>query len=81
MYRAYWGMELNPFDKEIPEKQFFKSNDFNEMTKRLEYLKNVKGIGLFTGLPGTGKTACCRAFVNGLNPSLYKVAYLIIFTA
>lgn len=80
MYRAYWGMECNPFDKEIPEKQFYKNNDFNEMTKRLEYLKNVKGIGLFTGLPGTGRTACCRAFVNGLNPSLYKVAYLPMTT-
>lgn len=39
MYRAYWGMECNPFDKEIPEKQFYKNNDFNEMTKRLEILK------------------------------------------
>ncbi len=80
MYRAYWGMEFNPFDKGIAEKQFYKNNDFNEMTKRLEYLKNVKGIGLFTGLPGTGKTACLRAFVSGLNPSLYKVAYLPMTT-
>ncbi len=47
-----------------------------ESGKRLEYLRNVKGIGLFTGLPGTGKTACLRAFVSGLNPSLYKVTYL-----
>lgn len=53
MYRAYWGMEFNPFDKEIAEKQFYRNHDFNEMTKRLEYLKNVKGIGLFTGLAGT----------------------------
>lgn len=80
MYRAYWGMEFNPFDKEIAEKQFYKNHDFNEMTKRLEYLKNVKGIGLFTGLAGTGKTACCRAFVSSLNPSLYKVVYLPMTT-
>lgn len=80
MYRAYWGMEFNPFDKEIAEKQFYKTNDFVEMEKRLEYLKNIKGIGLFTGLPGTGKTACCRAFVRGLNPSLYKVVYLPMTT-
>ncbi len=80
MYRAYWGMEFNPFDKEIAEKQFYRDNDFNEMTKRLEYLKNIRGIGLFTGLPGTGKTACLRAFVSGLNPSLYKVIYLPMTT-
>lgn len=80
MYRAYWGMEFNPFDKEITEKQFYKNNDFKEMEKRLEYLRNVRGIGLFTGLPGTGKTACLRAFVNGLNRSLYKVIYLPMTT-
>ena len=80
MYRAYWGMEFNPFDKEIPEKQLYRNQDFHEMTKRLEYLKNVKGIGLFTGLPGTGKTSCLRAFVNSLNPSLYKVVYLPMTT-
>lgn len=50
------------------------------MAKRLEYLKNVRGIGLFTGLPGTGKTACCRAFVSSLNPSLYKMIYLPMTT-
>lgn len=80
MYRAYWGMEFNPFDKEIAEKQFYGTRDFHEMAKRLEYLRNVKGIGLFTGLPGTGKTACLRAFVGSLNPNLYKVAYLPMTT-
>lgn len=80
MYRAYWGMEFNPFDKEISEKQFYQGIDYQEMMKRLDYLRNVRGIGLFTGLPGTGKTACQRAFVNGLNPNLYKVIYLPMTT-
>lgn len=80
MYRAYWGMEFNPFDKEISEKQFYHGTDYNEMMKRLEYLKNVRGIGLFTGLAGTGKTVCQRAFVTSLNPNLYKVVYLPMTT-
>lgn len=80
MYRAYWGMEFNPFDKEISEKQFYHGADFKEMMRRLEYLQNVRGIGLFTGLAGTGKTACQRAFVNSLNPNLYKVVYLPLTT-
>ena len=42
MYRAYWGMEFNPFDKEITEKQFYQGTDYREMMKRLEYLKNVR---------------------------------------
>lgn len=80
MYKAYWGMEFNPFDKEISRKQFYKSGDYQEMTKRLEYLRNIRGIGLFTGLPGTGKTVCLRAFVDGLNPNLYKTVYLPMTT-
>ena len=80
MYRTYWGMEFNPFDKEIGEKQFYHGTDYGEMQKRLEYLKNVKGIGLFTGLPGTGKTVGIRAFVSGLNQNLYKVIYLQMTT-
>lgn len=80
MYRAYWGMEFNPFDKEISEKHFYHGTDYNEMMKRLEYLKNVRGIGLFTGLSGTGKTVCQRAFVSSLNPNLYKVVYLPMTT-
>ena len=76
MYKAYWGMEFNPFDKEIQGKQFYQNTDYQEMMKRLEYLRNIRGIGLFTGLPGTGKTACLRAFVDGLNPNLYKTVYL-----
>lgn len=80
MYRAYWGMEFNPFDKELQEKKFYQGIDYTEMMKRLEYLRNIRGIGLFTGLPGTGKTACLRAFVSGLNPNLYKVVYLQMTT-
>lgn len=80
MYRAYWGMEFNPFDKEITGKQSYKGADYREMMKRLEYLRNVRGIGLFTGLPGTGKTFCQRTFVDSLNPNLYKTIYLPLTT-
>ena len=45
MYRAYWGMEFNPFDKELQEKKFYQGIDYTEMMKRLEYLRNIRGIG------------------------------------
>lgn len=80
MYKAYWGMEFNPFDKEIKETQFYHGMDYKEAMKRLEYLKNVRGIGLFTGVAGTGKTFTLRAFVSGLNPNLYKTIYLPMTT-
>lgn len=80
MYKAYWGMEFNPFDKSIKESDYFQTEDYQEATKRLEYLKNIKGIGLYTGLSGTGKTYSLKAFVHSLNKSLYKVIYLQLTT-
>lgn len=80
MYKTYWGMEFNPFDKGIKEKDYYKTEDFIEASKRLEYLKNIKGIGLFTGLPGTGKTYSLKSFAHTLNPSLYKVIYMQLTT-
>lgn len=80
MYKTYWGMEFNPFEKGIKEAQYFRSEDFTEAAKRLEHLKNIKGIGLLTGLPGTGKTFALKSFVHSLNPNLYKVIYLQLTT-
>lgn len=73
-------MEFNPFDKEIKEKQFYHGTDYKEAMKRLEHLKNIRGIGLFTGLSGTGKTFTLRSFIGGLNPNLYKTVYLPMTT-
>jgi general secretion pathway protein A len=80
MFRAFWGMEFNPFEKGISEKNSFNSDDFKQATARLEHLKSTKGIGLFTGLPGTGKTFTLRCFAASLNPNLYKVAYIPLST-
>ena len=53
----YYALSFNPFDKQcLKEKDGFMSSDFRQMTSRLEYLKNVRGIGVFTARPGMGKT-------------------------
>lgn len=80
MYRAYWNMEFNPFSKEIDIKKLFKTNDFNEALTRLEFLNTTKGIGLFTGNPGSGKTYTIKYFLENLNSGLYKVIYLPLTT-
>lgn len=76
MYRAYWNIEYNPFSKEIGINKIYKTEDFNEAITRLEFLEKVRGIGLFTGVPGTGKTYTIKYFLENLNPGLYKVIYL-----
>ena len=72
MYRAYWNMEYNPFSKEIDVSKLFKTRDFNEALTRLEFLNKTKGIGLFTGSPGSGKTYAIKYFLDNLNSGLNK---------
>jgi len=78
MYRAYWNMEYNPFTKEISTDKLYKTEDFNEAKTRLDFLEKTKGIGLFTGSPGTGKTFTIKHFLEQLNPGLYKVIYIAL---
>ncbi|GEM_PF-6993009 len=49
MYNSYYGLTFNPFDKQqLKEKDHFISRDFNKMTNRLNYLKDIRVIGVFT---------------------------------
>lgn len=55
MYKSYWAMEFNPFtknDKDRIKETYFNSIDFKNASARLDHLKNIKGIGLFTGFSG-----------------------------
>jgi len=83
MYKSYWAMEFNPFtknDKDRIKETYFNSIDFKNASARLDHLKNIKGIGLFTGFSGTGKTFSLRYFANNLNTSLYKLIYIPLST-
>lgn len=85
MYKAYWGMEFNPFKKDINSLEknshkSYESKDFKNAVSRLEYLKTTRGIGLFTGLSGTGKTYTLKTFASNLNTSLYKLVYIPLST-
>ena len=80
MYEPYFGMKLNPFRKDIDIKNTYEFKDFKEVQNRLKYLLNTKGIGLFTGTSGKGKTYSIKYFVKNLNPNLYKIVYLSLST-
>lgn len=54
MYEHFYGLTFNPFDKSSPIKAAFQSKDHFEMLNRLSFLKNTRGIGLFTAPPGMG---------------------------
>ncbi len=76
MFLSFYGMEFNPFDKDIDTKCAFETEDLKIMNNRLEYLKEHPGIALFTGSPGMGKTFSIRNFMYSLNSNLFKPIYI-----
>ncbi|HZJ83163.1 MAG TPA: AAA family ATPase [Clostridia bacterium] len=80
MFKIFYGLTFNPFEKGISEKDCFLSIDHKEMLSRLNYLKDSRGIGLFTASPGMGKTYGLRCFAKTLNPNLYQMVYTCLST-
>ena len=80
MFKSFYGLTFNPFDKSIPEGYAFCSRDHKQMLSRLDYLKNTRGIGLFTAPPGMGKTFALRCFAKTLNPNLFQLSYICLST-
>lgn len=80
MFKSFYSLTFNPFDKSLPESHAFASRDFKQMLSRLDYLKNTRGIGLFTAPPGMGKTFALRCFAKNLNPNLFQLAYICLST-
>jgi len=73
-------MSFNPFEKDIETKYLYETEDLKNAKNRLEFLKQNKGLALFTGDAGIGKTIAIRNFCDSLNPSLFKVVYLSMST-
>lgn len=81
MFRSYYGLSFNPFDKQMTtEKDCFQSRDMLEMRRQLDYLKDTRGIGVFTARPGMGKSYALRCFASTLNPNLYHMEYICLST-
>lgn len=81
MFKGFYGFSKNPFDKQsVSEKDAFMSTDHKEMTSRLNYLKDVRGIGVFTSAPGFGKTYALRCFSKTIDRNLNELAYVCLST-
>lgn len=81
MYKSLYGLSHNPFDKQLlKEKDYFESTDHRVMFNRLNYLKETRGIGVFTASPGMGKSYCLRCFEHSLNQNQYLMKYICLST-
>jgi len=79
-YYGRFGLEYDPFIKNIRKEVIVKNSSHVEALTRLKLLENIKGFGLLTGNPGVGKTTTIRTWLSDLNPSQYKVIYIAIST-
>jgi type II secretory pathway predicted ATPase ExeA len=80
MYRKHFGLTRHPFSKELVPEELFVSQAGRELEVRLGHLLELRGIGLFTGEAGSGKTTLCRKVVSGLHTGLYRVFYVPLST-
>jgi type II secretory pathway predicted ATPase ExeA len=76
MLRAAFSISRIPFSKDIPATELFMHEQFAEMTKRLNLLFETRGIGLFTGDVGCGKSTAVRTATQPLSAQTHKVVYL-----
>jgi type II secretory pathway predicted ATPase ExeA len=80
MFRQFFGMKFNPFDKELETGMFYPSADLRELNSRLKYLLENRGIFLLVGEPGSGKTSAIRKFADSLGTAIYKLCYFSLTT-
>jgi len=70
------GFTRQPFDKNIPTKQLFLSQQIKQLFALLKQLLQRRGIALVTGEIGAGKSTAIRAFIEQLEPSRFDIAYI-----
>lgn len=80
MYLKHFAMSCFPFDHTLEAAALFGASAQGEAEIRLKHLLELRGIGLLTGEPGSGKTTLCRRLVDGLHPGLYRVVYVPLTT-
>jgi type II secretory pathway predicted ATPase ExeA len=79
MYRTHFGFTCHPFDKGdngFPPEDLYVSAAVKEAEARIAHLIEMRGIGVFTGDCGSGKTTACRKATACLHTGLYRVAYV-----
>ena len=80
MFTQYFNLKFNPFTKEVPADKLFLSQNLIELSSRLNYLQNTRGIGLVIGEAGSGKSSALRRYAHSLNPALFSLIYFPLAT-
>lgn len=76
MLRAAFNFSEVPFTKDIKTQNLYMHDQFKEMVNRMSMLFFDRGIGLFTGEVGCGKSTAIRTAQQTLSPQTHRVVYL-----
>lgn len=79
-YWSRFGLKFNPFIKSAKNEVIVETASYHEAMTRLIQLQNLKGFGLLTGNPGSGKTTVARQWTKDMNVSQFKVIYIPLST-
>ncbi len=80
MYLKHFGFNRFPFDRDIAVEDMFQSHSMQELSVRLQHLIELRGIGLVTGDPGSGKSTACRKMASALHSGIHKTLYVPLST-
>lgn len=70
------GFTRQPFDKNLPLKHLFLSQQIKELFSGLKHFLQRRGIAIITGEIGAGKSTTIRAFTEQLEKNHYDIAYI-----
>lgn len=76
MIEALFNLKTIPFSKSIQVDNLYRHDQFEELLRRMNRLITNRGIGLFTGEVGCGKTTAIRSVLDTLSPQTYKIVYV-----
>lgn len=73
MYQQFFGLTHEPLSKQT--KVLWNNNQLEHLKTQFQWLTQFPGIGLLTGMSGTGKTSALRHVTEEINPHQNKIIY------